>query len=188
MHHGGDVSVQWGVAGELPAVDRQVAREAARWLLRLNSEHATDADIRACQQWRASKAEHEHAWQRAQRVNQRFGLIPASLGMAALNRPESAGRRAALKTLAALIVAGPAGWAAWRASPFEWSADYRSATGEQRRVALSDGSSMHLNTASAVDVLYDADLRLVRLRAGEIAVHAVEESGAHPRPFVVRAR
>ena len=105
MHHGGDVSVQWGVAGELPAVDRQVAREAARWLLRLNSEHATDADIRACQQWRASKAEHEHAWQRAQRVNQRFGLIPASLGMAALNRPESAGRRAALKTLAALIVA-----------------------------------------------------------------------------------
>lgn len=85
-------------------------------------------------------------------------------------------------------MAGPAGWAAWRASPFEWSADYRSATGEQRRVALSDGSSMHLNTASAVDVLYDADLRLVRLRAGEIAVHAVEESGAHPRPFVVRAR
>ncbi|MFY2839220.1 FecR domain-containing protein [Achromobacter xylosoxidans] len=188
MHHGGDVSAPWGAAGELPAVDRKVAREAARWLLRLSSERATEADVRACAQWRASKAEHEHAWQRAQRVNQRLGLVPSSLGMAALNRPDLAGRRAALKTLAALIVAGPAGWAAWRASPFEWSADYRSATGEQRRVALSDGSSMHLNTASAVDVLYDADLRLLRLRAGEIAVHAVEESGAHPRPFVVRAR
>lgn len=188
MHHGGDVSAPWGAAGELPAVDRKVAREAARWLLRLSSERATDADVHACQQWRASKAEHEHAWQRAQRVNQRFGLIPASLGMAALNRPESAGRRAAVKTLAALIVAGPVGWAAWRASPFEWTADYRSATGEQRRVALSDGSSMRLNTASAVDVLYDADQRLVRLRAGEIAVHAVAEGGAHPRPFVVRTR
>ncbi len=188
MHHGGDVSAPWGVAGELPAVDRKVAGEAARWLLRLSSERATDADVHACQQWRASKAEHEHAWQRAQRVNQRFGLIPASLGMAALNRPESAGRRAAVKTLAALIVAGPVGWAAWRASPFEWTADYRSATGEQRRVALSDGSSMRLNTASAVDVLYDADQRLVRLRAGEIAVHAVAEGGAHPRPFVVRTR
>ena len=68
------------------------------------------------------------------------------------------------------------------------TADYRSATGEQRRVALSDGSSMRLNTASAVDVLYDADQRLVRLRAGEIAVHAVAEGGAHPRPFVVRTR
>lgn len=170
MHHGGDVSAPWGAAGELPAVDRKVAREAARWLLRLSSERATEADVRACAQWRASKAEHEHAWQRAQRVNQRLGLVPSSLGMAALNRPDLAGRRAALKTLAALIVAGPAGWAAWRASPFEWSADYRSATGEQRRVALSDGSSMHLNTASAVDVLYDADLRLVRLRGGGVVV------------------
>ncbi|WP_159070611.1 DUF4880 domain-containing protein, partial [Achromobacter xylosoxidans] len=105
MHHGGDVSAPWGAAGELPAVDRKVAREAARWLLRLSSERATEADVRACAQWRASKAEHEHAWQRAQRVNQRLGLVPSSLGMAALNRPDLAGRRAALKTLAALIVA-----------------------------------------------------------------------------------
>ncbi|MBB1623709.1 FecR domain-containing protein [Achromobacter sp. UMC71] len=188
MHHGGDVSAAWGVAGELPAVERKVAREAARWLLRLSSDRATDADIHACEQWRASRAEHEHAWQRAQRVNQRFGLIPSALGMATLNRPESGDRRRALKTLAALIVAGPVGWAAWRASPREWTADYRSATGEQRQVALADGSSLRLNTASAVDVLFDAKLRLVRLRAGEIAVHAVAEGGAHPRPFVVRTR
>ncbi|WP_063582145.1 FecR domain-containing protein [Achromobacter ruhlandii] len=187
MHPGGDVSLSWAAAA-LPAVDRKVAREAARWLMRLSSERATDADVRACAQWRASKAEHENAWQRAQRVNQRLGLVPAALGMAALNRPESAGRRAAVKTLAALVVAGPAGWAAWRASPFEWSADYRSAAGEQRQVALGDGSSLRLNTASAVDVLYDGDLRLVRLRAGEIAVHAVAEAGTHPRPFVVRTR
>ncbi|MFP3700523.1 FecR domain-containing protein, partial [Burkholderia sp. SIMBA_013] len=37
-------------------------------------------------------------------------------------------------------------------------------------------------------VLYGADLRLVRPRAGEIAVHAVAEGGVHPRPFVVRTR
>lgn len=187
MHHGGDVSASWA-AGELPGVDRKVAREAARWLMRLSSGRATDADVHACEQWRASKAEHENAWQRAQRVNQRLGLIPATLGMAALNRPESAGRRAAVKTLAALVVAGPAGWAAWRASPFEWTAGYRSATGEQRQVALSDGSSLCLNTASAVDVLYDGRARLVRLRAGEIAVHALAEAGARSRPFVVRTR
>lgn len=188
MHHGGDVSAQWGLAGELPAVERKVAREAARWLLRLSSDRATDADIHACEQWRASKAEHEHAWQRAQRVNQRFGLIPSALGMATLNRPAPGSRRRALKTLAALIVAGPLGWAAWRARPLDWAADYRSATGEQREVALADGSSLRLNTASAVDVLFDGNLRLVRLRAGEIAVHVVAEAGAHPRPFVVRTR
>ncbi|MGE8638952.1 MAG: FecR domain-containing protein [Achromobacter sp.] len=183
MHHGGDVSAP---AGELPAVERNVAREAARWLLRLSSGRATDADVHACDQWRASKAEHEYAWQRAQRVNERFGLIPTALGMATLNRPELQQRRAALKALVALVVAGPVGWAAWRADPMDWTADYRSGPGERRNVALADGSTLHLNTASAVDVAFDAATRLVRLRSGEIAVHAVADASPHPRPFVVR--
>lgn len=209
MHHGGELN---GAGGELPAVERNVAREAARWLLRLSSGRATDADVHACDQWRASKAEHEHAWQRAQRVNERFGLIPSALGMATLNRPELSSRRAALKTLVALVVAGPVGWAAWRADPMNWTADYRSGAGERRNVVLADGSTLQLNTASAVDVVFDATTRLLRLRAGEIAVHVVadvagnaransvaDSSGENPvsgsvaapfapRPFVVRTR
>lgn len=185
MHHGGELNAP---AGELPAVERNVARQAAHWLLRLSSGRATDADVHACDQWRASKAEHEYAWQRAQRVNARFGIVPAVLGMATLNRPELAQRRTALKTLVALVVAGPVGWAAWRADPFNWAADYRSAAGERRDVALADGSSLHLNTASAVDVAFTATTRLVHLRAGEIAVHAVADASSHPRPFVVRTR
>ncbi len=188
MHHGVDLSPQAGAAPEPPAVERSVAREAARWLLRLSSGRATDADQRACEQWRASKAEHEHAWQRAQRVNERFGLIPAALGMATLNRPELGSRRAALKTLVALVVAGPVGWAAWRADPLDWTADYRSAPGERREVALADGSTLLLNTASAVDVMFSSTARLLRLRAGEIAVHAVADTAPAPRPFVVRTR
>lgn len=183
MHHGGELN---GAGGDLPPVERQVAREAARWLLRLSSSRATDADVHACDQWRASKAEHEHAWQRAQRVNERFGLIPSALGMATLNRPELAPRRAALKALVALMVAGPVGWAAWRADPLDWTADYRSATGQRRDVTLADGSTLQLNTASAVDVTFDAATRLVRLRAGEMAVHAVADPQRSARPFVVR--
>ncbi|MGY6272541.1 FecR domain-containing protein [Achromobacter denitrificans] len=188
MHHGGDLSASPAAADELPAVERGVASEAARWLLRLSSGRASEADRRACDVWRASKAEHEHAWQRAQRVNERFGLIPSALGMAALDRPALKSRRAALKTLAALVAAGPAAWAAWRADPLDWSADYRSAAGEHRSVALADGSMLHLNTGSAVDVLFSASARLLRLRDGEIAVHAVADAAAHPRPFVVRTR
>lgn len=186
MHHGVDLSAQAEVAPELPAVERSVAREAARWLLRLSSGRATEADLRACDSWRASKAEHEHAWQRAQRVNERFGLIPAALGMATLNRPELRNRRAALKALVALVVAGPVGWAAWRADPLDWTADYRSAPGERREVALADGSTLLLNTASAVDVMFSSTARLLRLRSGEIAVHAVADTAPAPRPFVVR--
>jgi transmembrane sensor len=188
MHHGSDVRAPADPAGELPIVERNVAREAARWLMRLSSGRATDADVNACDQWRASKAEHEYAWQRAQRVNARFGLIPSALGMATLNRPDLKSRRAALKTLVALVVAGPVGWAAWRADPLGWSADYRSAAGERRDVMLADGSTLHLNTSSAVDVLFDDAARLLRLRAGEIAVNAVADPASQPRPFIVRTR
>lgn len=86
MHHGGGLNALHETAGELPAVPRRVARQAARWLLRLSSPRATQADWLACCRWRASRAEHEHAWQRAQRVYARFGLIPPAVGMATLGR------------------------------------------------------------------------------------------------------
>ena len=159
-----------GGTGELPEVERSVARQAARWMMLLGSGRASPSDLLACEQWRSSKAEHEHAWQRAQRVSQRFGLVPATLGMAALNRPASPRRRAVLKTLALASATSPLAWAAWRADPLDWTADYRSAAGELREVALSDGSRLYLNTASAVDVAFSAASRL-RLRAGEIALH-----------------
>ena len=65
----------------------------------------------------------------ARSVSQRFGLVPATLGMAALNRPASPRRRAVLKTLALASATSPLAWAAWRADPLDWTADYRSAAG-----------------------------------------------------------
>ncbi|WP_154399444.1 FecR/PupR family sigma factor regulator, partial [Bordetella pertussis] len=44
-----------------------MAREAARWLVRLGSGQASADEIQACDHWRASHAEHERAWQRARR-------------------------------------------------------------------------------------------------------------------------
>ncbi|MCD0503391.1 FecR/PupR family sigma factor regulator, partial [Bordetella petrii] len=90
MHSGDSVA-----PGDAP-LDRTVAREAARWLMRLGSGRATDADMRACEHWRASHAEHERAWQRAQSLNRAFRLIPPSLGMATLGRNGGKSRRAAL--------------------------------------------------------------------------------------------
>ena len=107
-----------GGTGELPEVERSVARQAARWMMLLGSGRASPSDLLACEQWRSSKAEHEHAWQRAQRVSQRFGLVPATLGMAALNRPASPRRRAVLKTLALTSATGPLAWP--RGAPIRW--------------------------------------------------------------------
>ncbi|WZB63555.1 DUF4880 domain-containing protein [Achromobacter xylosoxidans] len=61
------MSAPAGGTGELPEVERSVARQAARWMMLLGSCRASPSDLLACEQWRSSKAEHEHAWQRAQR-------------------------------------------------------------------------------------------------------------------------
>jgi len=109
--------------------------------------------------------------------------MPAALAMPALDRPRT--RRAALAKLAALLVAAPAAWGVWRLSETEgWTADYRSATGERREIRLADGTRLTLNTASAVDVRYDAGQRTVVLRSGEIHI----DTASDPRPFEVRTR
>jgi len=159
-------------------LDRGVAREAARWLMRLGSGQATAADVRACDRWRASDAEHERAWQRAQSLNRAFGLIPPAVGMAALGRAAAKPRRAALKALAAMIVAPPLAWTAWHAAPVtRWRADYRTAAGERRDWRLADGSRLSLNTATAVDVELTDSARALWLRAGEIYVEATAQAG-----------
>jgi transmembrane sensor len=62
-----------------------------------------------------------------------------------------------------------------------WRADLRTATGEGKKVQLADGSSLQLNTASAVDVhLKSRHLRLVE---GEIALNV---PGASPLTIQTR--
>ncbi|CAM3956401.1 FecR domain-containing protein [Bordetella muralis] len=154
-------------------LDRGVAREAARWLMRLGSGHATAADVRACDRWRADNTEHERAWQRAQALSRTFGLIPAEVGMATLDRPAAKSRRAALKTLVALLVASPVAWSTWNAAPVvRWRADHRTAVGERREILLADGSRVWLNTATAIDEAFTDTDHALWLRDGEIYVQA----------------
>jgi transmembrane sensor len=64
------------------------------------------------------------------------------------------------------------------------SSTYQTATGEITTIALSDGSKVHLNTASRVMVTYERKARILQLAAGE----AYFEVAPDPqRPFIVYA-
>ncbi len=167
----------------MSALDNAILDEAAEWLVVMNAGAVSAEDRQAWMAWRARSATHEQAWQRAERLMGAFGGIPAALAMPALDRPRS--RRAALAKLAALLAVAPAAWSAWRWSDTEgWTADIRSATGERREIRLDDGTRLTLDTASAIDVRYDAGQRIVLLRAGEIYI----ETAGDPRPFEVHTR
>ncbi|PHV09131.1 hypothetical protein CSQ96_01140 [Janthinobacterium sp. BJB412] len=181
-------------AGANAPLSARAAREAAQWLSRLHAGALTAAEQRRCEAWRQSDPEHERAWRRAELVAHKLGLVPAAVALPTLRRADSAQRRnaitdstqrrKAIKTLALLAGAAPLGWAAWRAAPWdEWRADVRTASGERRSLTLADGSSVLLNTASALDLRFDGTARRLLLRAGELLLQTAPERAA--RPFLL---
>jgi transmembrane sensor len=160
-------------------VDEAVALQAAEWFFLLQSGGATEADRQRWTRWREAHPSHALAWERAQRVGQAFAQLPPAVALPVLGRER---RRAAVRALALLLVAAPAGWLAWRHAP---AAGHRTATGEGRTLALADGSRLQLDTASAVDIEFDSAQRLIRLRSGAIHIQTAPDTQAPPRPLRV---
>ncbi|OLF53859.1 FecR domain-containing protein [Pseudomonas chlororaphis] len=147
---------------------REVARAAAQWLALLESGAANADDHARLQHWRNSDSQHENAWQKAQLLRQRFSALPSALAMATLDRPDPA-RRAVLKRALGVAALVPTAWLLGRQLPLDvWRADLQTGTGEHRRLSLADGSSLQLNTASAVNV--DLGARQMTLVRGEMAL------------------
>ena len=151
-----------------PPLAQSVVREAARWYVRLHEAAPDAAQRQLFEQWRSQHHDHERAWQLAQNVSAQWQGIPEGLGLRTLDHADRLSRRAGLKALIVLMTAGPAALAVWRHGA--WSADERTLVGEQRQIDLADGTRLNLNTDSAVDILFDAHQRLIRLRSGEVLV------------------
>ncbi|NIF29040.1 DUF4880 domain-containing protein [Pantoea sp. Tr-811] len=169
-------------------LDPQALEEAAQWLVRWNESALSELEQAQWQAWKTSSPERQQAWARAQLLQSRMGGLPRALAMSVLDRPDSPERRAALLKLALLLAVLPAGWGGWALSRRQqWTADYRSTLGERRELVLADGSQVTLNTDSAIDVLFDAQQRLLRLRAGEIMVQTALDRFSPARPFLVES-
>ncbi|QDQ88135.1 DUF4880 domain-containing protein [Alcaligenaceae bacterium SJ-26] len=169
----------------------EVIAAAADWLVRLR-EAPSPADVEACTLWRQSHPHHELAWQRMAALGEQIHDRTASFGQLAghalrhpqLGRPS---RRQALKVLATGGLVGLVIWQGYvHPARRRWVADYRTRPGEQRRIALADGGELLLNTASAVDIRYSGDQRLVVLQAGEVMIRTAPDR--QNRPFVLQTR
>ncbi|GAA0504446.1 FecR domain-containing protein [Pigmentiphaga daeguensis] len=172
------------------ALDPSVVEQAADWLVRLEPG-GDGADYEACRRWRAEKPEHELAWQRmadlhagmrqsVQRIDRRAATVAIGQGV-----DLAAKRRRALKWLAGIAGVGTVTWAGRDALPWRsWTAQHHTAAGERQTLVLEDGTSLLLNTRTAVDVRYDSRVRRVVLIGGEIQV----TTGRDRRPFHIETR
>jgi transmembrane sensor len=85
--------------------------------------------------------------------------------------------------VAIALALGLPAWIAVKAFPPAYlAADMRTVTGKWETRVLADGSSITLNSASAVNLHFDAARRTLELVQGEILVDVAKDPG---RPFVV---
>ncbi|HRN82274.1 MAG TPA: FecR family protein [Nitrosomonas europaea] len=167
-------------------IDPRILDEAAAWLMQLHASTVTDTERNAWEQWRLRSPQHRQAWERAEQLMNKMGGLPPALSMAALTHSRGNNRRAAIKKLALLMTALPASWATWRVTPWEaWMAEYRTMVSEQREIELADGSQVRLNTATSIDVRFNAVQRLIVLHTGEILIQTAADNAVIPRPFQV---
>ena len=153
-------------------------REASAWYARLTSGMANKQDQQQWLSWHAASSANQHAWQTIEAVCQQLGRVPGNIVAPTLTAA-AVSRRNVLRSVAALFMTGSSAWISYRVMPWQnWSADYRTATGERHEMLLADGSQLFINTSSTVDVVFDAHKRLIRLHAGEILIQTAQDPQA----------
>jgi len=173
-------------------IDLAIAMQAAEWLTTLMSGVTTPAEKTAWQAWRQAHPDHERAWKHIESASGGLRELDAQACRTALAwRPASPiSRRNSLQLLAWVSAIGLTGWFGARS---EYApdmaraalADMATGVGERRELSLPDGSRLHLNSGSAVNIRFSGTQRLLQLVRGEVFIATARETGRPYRPFLV---
>ncbi|WP_430436106.1 FecR family protein [Oceanibaculum nanhaiense] len=160
--------------------------QALDWLFQLQARPEDSALKEAFEIWLCADPRHAEAWRGASLTWQAMGAVtPAHVerwqGTA---QPAPRTKRRIVRPVAA-VLALAACLALWLATGALWpEGDYRAATGQTRQLVLADGSTVMLESGSALDVAYESGHRAVRLLSGQAFFEVAPD--AH-RPFNVNA-
>lgn len=157
-----------------------IEAEAARWIWRRDRDGRTPELEAGLEAWLAEDVRRHGALLKAEAVWNLLDLAREPGAQTVQRRPRAISRRTWLAGSGAAIAAAMVG-----AGVLVLREDrFSTRLGEVRRVPLTDGSTVAINTASEVDVAFRREQRTVRLRTGEAwfqVAHDVQ------RPFVVEA-
>ncbi len=165
--------------------DDPIADQALEWFVRLQVSEA-DAPVREdLQRWLLQDPRHEYEFRALEGIwgAEAFGQAVAGLKPVMVKHAPPMARRARTWTMrgtaaAACLVLATGLWQGPELL-VAWQADYATATGSQSAVSLPDGSSMLLNTDTAVSIDFENGQRRVRLLKGE-AFFDVKHDQARP--------
>ncbi|MGW8280070.1 FecR family protein [Sphingomonas aurantiaca] len=135
-----------------------VNRSAAEWIARLNADDCSARDAADFHAWLAANPDHAARFERATDL---WDMVP---GTTPSRAPVT--RRRAIAGLVALTATTAGGTIAFQAA--HAATPYETGIGEQRRIALQDGSSLLLDATTRVRVIATAARRRLWLAHGRI--------------------
>lgn len=152
-------------------ISPKVAEQAVEWLIELQDESVSEEIQIAFQRWLDEQPSHQIAWRHIEATNGQIMNLSSPLGsaiaQASLQTTPDKTRRMLTKALIVCLFGGGAGLTGYRQ---HWLADARTSIGEQKRLILTDGTQLDLNTDSAVTLDFDLPRRNLRLIQGEILI------------------
>jgi transmembrane sensor len=166
----------------------RITDEAVAWFVRLRSAAVTSGDRHAHQQWLMADDLHRQAfaavaseWSDLDQLDgwARAELAQLNLAAGAVRRRRNSLWISGLATAATLTLSVLM-WPLLQDSPERYQTDQT----ERREITLADGSRLHLNATSAVEVRFDEEIRQLTLQEGEGVFDVEHDSN---RPFVVLA-
>ena len=166
-----------------------IRREAAQWLARLQSGRDPDAQAKF-EKWYGADPAHADAFERVRDSYWRSGLLrhsPDHVSRSLGDLPRSTDVAPVFVfAVAATLALVAIGSVLFRGTPLILGTDavmLKTNIGEIRRVALSDGSSVTLDTSTRVEIEMGQSARRVRVKYGR-ARFEIAPTG---EPFVVEA-
>nr|WP_154378618.1 FecR family protein [Duganella guangzhouensis] len=170
-----------------------MAEQAAEWLVLLSSDNAVErrqaqAGFSA---WKAADPRHAEAAIEIEVLLDHLQAMrgaqarPARVALNAVLSRSGQRRRnrvAAVTLVLAVLIGVPLALTLDSHSPRYFSADLRTGTGEWRSVTLDDGSTIALDSGSAVNLHFSQQRREVELVQGSVRVVVARDAA---RPFVV---
>jgi transmembrane sensor len=157
--------------------------QALAWFARLQDSKASQRDRAEFADWLTASPEHQAAYDKVAQLWQSQALNVALSQYAAIPLPQKQQKlRLQRWAAAACIVLASGGLLLGSGLIERWQADAVTATGEQRRIVLADGSVVTLNTDTALAFNTAGERRGVKILSGEAYFEVQPDK---TRPFIV---
>lgn len=173
-----------------------ITEAAAEWAVRLHAGALTEQEQAELRHWIACDSRHEVALRFAEQTWAALGELhkdepvhrqrPSSAPLP-VRRPKRRRLWQRVAAVAVVVLVAGVGWVRGPDALLRLQADYVTQKGEVRTVHLADGSTVVLDSASAIRLDYDGVQRRISLIQGSAIFDVAPMTGQETRPFVVQS-